>query len=236
MLTIRSFPSLLAILLLLLGVLGCSTRSGGGLTLSSGLAWSNPDPNQSAWVLLVEGTATGQASPDSPRQPLKEGTLLPAGSTVETDGHSLVVLRLPGTAGTLSLQPGSRVVLADLDSSDAKLGVFVSRGRVEGGLTAGSLHLFNSCGGSLLLSPQPGMTAPFSFGDTLPRELWDAMIGLGLNPDLLLPPLPSERFLGQAGPRTFIAPTPSTTIIPEPGPVLLALAGLAVLGGRLRPH
>lgn len=234
MFTLRSVASLLALIPILLGAWGCSTRSGPGLSLGLGPTWSNPDPSRAALVLVVEGNATWRASPDSPREPLKEGTLLPTGSTVETDARGAVIMGLPGTAGTLSVHAGSQVVLTDLDPADTTLGIFVSRGRVEGGLTAGSLHLFNSCGGSLHLTPQPGLNAPFSFGDTLPQEIWEAMIGLGFNPDLLLPPLPSERLLGVAGPRTFIAPIPSTTIIPEPSSFLLALTGLGVLGGQWR--
>jgi len=187
------------------------------------------DTNHATLVLQIEGESTWQATADGAHRSLTVGTLLPPGAVVGSDRTGEVHLLLPEGAGTLTLLSGTRIVLAG--PGDA-FGVYLACGRVEGGLTSGSIRLFNSCGASLLLSPQPGMTAPFSFGDTLPRELWDAMIGLGLNPDLMLPPLASEGLLGVAGPRTFIAPL--VEVVPEPGSIGLAAVGILALVWSLR--
>lgn len=212
-------------------VSGCSSHSGAGLRLSLGVGSSGSfNADQSATVLNVVGDATWQESAGGARQPLTVGTLLPPGAVVESDRSGEVQLLLPGGAGTLTLQPGTRIVLTGQQKEGA-LGVYVVNGRVDGGLSLGSIQLSNACGASLHLSLQAGMTAPFSFGDTLPQELWDAMIGLGLNPDQLLPPLPSELLLGKFGPDTFVAP--GVVVVPEPEILALTVVGLlALLGGR----
>lgn len=210
---------------------GCSSHSGAGLGLSLGGGPSGSfDTNQAAIVLSIVGEATWQESPSSARQPLTVGSILPPGAVVDSDRSGEVQLLLPGGAGTLTLQSGTRIVLTG-QQKDGALGVYVVSGRVDGGLSLGSIQLSNACGASLHLSPQAGMTAPFSFGDTLPQELWDAMIGLGLNPDNLLPPLPSELLLGKFGPDTFVAP--AVVVVPEPEILALTVVGLlALLGGR----
>ncbi len=211
---------------------GCSGGSNSGLDLSLGIGPSvSFDTNQATLVLSIVGEPTWQESPNGARQPLTVGTLLPPGAVVESDRNGEVRLLLPESAGTMTLQSGTRVVLTGRQS-DGAMGVYVINGRVEGGLSVGSILLANSCGASLHLSPQAGMTAPFSFGDTLPQELWDAMIGLGLNPDNLLPPLASELLLGKFGPQTFIAP--GVVVVPEPEVLALTAVGVFILMGCWR--
>lgn len=219
-------------LTLLIVFSGCSGGSSSGLGLSLGIGPSASfDTNQATLVLSIVGEPTWQESPNSPRQPLTVGTLLPPGAVVDSDRNGEVKLLLPESAGTMTLESGTRIVLTGRQS-DGAMGVYVVNGRVEGGLSVGSIQLANACGASLNLSPQAGMTAPFSFGDTLPQELWDAMIGLGMNPDQLLPPLSSELLLGKFGPQTFVAP--GVVVIPEPGVSALAAVGLFILFGCWR--
>ena len=210
--------------------MGCSSRPKGGPGLSLGLGPASLiDTNNAVSVFLVEGQVWWQESASSPRQPLRAGALLPMGAAVSSDSDGFAELLLPRGAGTLTLEADSRVVFAE-GAVTGPVEVYVARGRINGVLRGDSLRLYNGCGASLQLTPQPGMSAPFSFGSTLPRELWDAMIGLGLNPDVMLPPLRSEGALG-ATPDTFVAPYPTDVIVPEPSVWSLAGVGLCVVAG-----
>lgn len=221
------FISLTGMVLAWIVSAGCASHSGSSLVVSLGAGPGLvPSVPGSALVLSVSEGATWQESASDRRRPLKVGMSLPEGAIVESSHAGGVELQLPGGGGTLTLTSQSRVMLNEL-GSEGGYKVWVSRGRVEGGLTGGTLTLMNACGAVLELSPQPGMTAPYSFGSTLPSELFDAMIGLRLNPDMMLPPLPSEGLLGQV-PRTFVAPVP--VVVPEPHPAAMAVLGSAVVG------
>lgn len=221
------FISLTGMVVALIVSAGCASHTGSslGVSLGSGPGWV-PSTPESALVISAPDGATWQESANDRRRPLTVGLSLPEGAIVETGRAGGVELELPGGGGTMTLTSQSRVMLNELNP-DEGYEIWVSRGRVEGGLTGGSLTLMNACGAMVELTPQPGMTAPYSFGSTLPGELFDAMIGLRLNPDMMLPPLPSEALLGQV-PRTFVAPVP--VVIPEPHPAALAALGSAAVG------
>lgn len=224
------FHSLAALLLAWVLATGCSHQSGGSAGAGSGPgAGSGSGSRTFALVLAVADGAIWEDPATGKWVRLEVGMELPEGAIVESGGGSGVELRLPGEGGTMTVAPKSRVRLANLDE-EGSMEVWVMDGRVEGRLTAGSLKLINACGGFLAVTPQSGMAAPFSFGNTMSDEMWEAVIGLGLNPGMMQSSRENRGALEQV-PQAFIAGVRTPVIIPEPHPGVLALLGGGMMTG-----
>ena len=151
---------------------------------------------------------------------------------VKSAGESGAELHLPGEAGRVTLNPRTRITLARLDD-EGSVEIWVTDGRLDGELKAGSLRLRNACGGFLALTPKEGFAAPFSFGNTIPDELWETVLALGVEPGVTQSTLSDRAALDQVS-QVFIAPVRTPIAIPEPSPVVLALVGGILVTGVLR--
>jgi len=210
-------PGLLVILC------GCRTRRHAGGLDPSGLAGFEP---MLATVRSVLGTPEiGDTSLVHHWTDVGVGYSILAGSSIMTGFHEQLTLALP-TGSVLTIEPGSWI---ETEVSPDGTPVFRTiRGKITGTLEGGPVEFRNLCGGSMLLTPNPGMRVPVSFDDK-PNEELHRLLGLGA---------PSWAY-GDWSVNTrreflpYVAMNPVSrplgTMIPEPG--TLALGGLG--GGLL---
>jgi len=183
-------------------------------------------------VSLSTGEALMQEQEGGPWKPVPLGAFIPAGSLILTERGELI-LELPDNTGQVTLAEGTCVELGRADPHRGTL-LILSSGRVSGSITGAGIELLSTCGGALTLTPHGDATAPFEFTHGYNAEYVKTMLSLGHVPDWAIF-RPGDLVPIGAGGGTMlwggggIASFRTPVIIPEPGPLALALAGLGAL-------
>lgn len=183
-------------------------------------------------VSLSTGDALMQEQEDGPWKPVPQGAFIPAGSLILTE-HGELILELPDNTGQVTLAEGTCMEIGRADPHRGTL-LILSSGRVSGSITGTGIELLSTCGGALTLTPHGDATAPFEFTHGYSAEYVKTMLSLGHVPDWAifrpgdLVPIGAgggAMLWGGGGIPSFRTPV----IIPEPGPLALAFAGLGAL-------